>query len=146
MSVWDYRDQPETPSRAVVRFLQQTGDGGAMDQGGKAGGEDDSPLLPSVSLEPSAAGAEPVGVQLGEFVAAAGFAERDSELVSDKFAATAGEDRRAAGQTCALLLATLGGRTSEPAAVRGDAGSDHAAAGTDGIIIRWWSSPHRNGS
>jgi hypothetical protein len=29
-------------------------------------------------------------------------------------------------------LATLGGRTSDPAAVRGDAGSDHAAAGTDG--------------
>jgi len=29
-----------------------------MDQGGKAGGEDDASFLPSVSLEPSAAGAE----------------------------------------------------------------------------------------
>src|ERR1019366_6509089 len=96
--------------------LNEAGDSGAVDQGEQAGGQDDAALLPSVSLEPSTAGAEPAGLQPGEFVAAAGFAERDSELVSDKFAATAGEDRRAAGQTCALLLATAGGRTSEPAA------------------------------
>ena len=48
-----------------------------MDQGGKAGGQDDAALLPSISLEPSAAGVEPVGVQLGEFVAAFGSAEGD---------------------------------------------------------------------
>jgi len=48
-----------------------------MDQGGEAGGQDDAALLPSVPLEPSAAGAKPAGVQPGEFVAAAGFAERD---------------------------------------------------------------------
>ena len=48
-----------------------------MDQGGEAGGEDDAALLPSVPLEPSAAGAMPAGLQLGEFVAATGFAERD---------------------------------------------------------------------
>ena len=40
-------------------------------------GEDDAALLPSFSLEPSAAGAEPAGLQPGEFVAASGFAERD---------------------------------------------------------------------
>jgi hypothetical protein len=33
--------------------------------------------LPSVPLESSAARAEPAGLQSGEFVAAAGFAERD---------------------------------------------------------------------
>ena len=38
-----------------------------------------------------------------------------------------------AGQTCALLLATVGGRTSDAAAVRGDAGSDRATAATDRI-------------
>src|ERR1039458_2698265 len=107
-----------------------------MDQGGKAGGQDDSSFLPSFSLKPSAAGAEPARLQPGQFVASAGFAERDSELVSDQFAATAGEDRRTAGQTCALLLATLGGRTSDAAALRGDAGSDRATAGTDGIDRR----------
>lgn len=51
----------------------------------------------------------------------------------ENWSLTTGEDRRTAGQTCALLLATLGGRTSEPAAVRGDAGSDCSAPGTDGI-------------
>jgi hypothetical protein len=43
------------------------------------------------------------------------------------------EDRRAAGETCALLLASPSGRTSEPAAVRSDAWPNRAAAGTDGI-------------
>ena len=63
-------------------------------------------------------------------------------LVADESAATAGEDRRTAGQTCALLLVIAGGRTSEPAAVRGDAGPDRATAGTGGID-RWRSSLHR---
>jgi hypothetical protein len=41
-----------------------------MDQGGKAGGEDDAALLPSFPLEPSPAGIEPAGLQSGQFVAA----------------------------------------------------------------------------
>jgi hypothetical protein len=61
-------------------------------------------------------------------------------MVPDQLAATAGEDSRTAGQACALLLATLGGRTSDAAAVRGDAGADRATAGTD-RIDRWWSGP-----
>jgi hypothetical protein len=36
-------------------------------------------------------------------------------------------------KTCAPSLVAAGGRTSEPAAVRGDAGPDRAGAGTDGI-------------
>jgi len=47
--------------------------------------------------------------------------------------ATFGQNRRTAGETCALLLAFPGRRTSEPAAVRSDAGPDRVAAGTDGI-------------
>jgi hypothetical protein len=74
---------------------------------------------------------------LGNLWRRLGTAPTNRELVVDEFAATAGEDRRTAGQTCALLLAILGGRTSEPAAIRGDAGSDRATAGTDGIN-RWW--------
>ena len=66
-------------------------------------------------------------------VAAAGVAEANRELVAGEPAATVGEDRRAAGQTCPLLLASAGGRTSKPAAVRSDAGPDRATAGTDGI-------------
>jgi transposase InsO family protein len=37
------------------------------------------------------------------------------------------------GQTCALLLALASRRTSEPAAIRGDAEPDRAVADTDGI-------------
>jgi len=57
-------------------LLQQAGDSRAVDQGGQAGGEDDASLLPSVPLEPSAAGAEPAGLQSGEFVAAAALPRR----------------------------------------------------------------------
>jgi|SRR5271165_5086767 len=74
---------------------------------------------------------------LGEFVAAADVAQANRELVADKFAATAGEDRRTTGETCALLLATPGGRTSDAAAVRGDARLDRAATDTDGIGGPW---------
>jgi hypothetical protein len=74
-------------------------------------------------------------------VAAAGVAEANREVVADESAATAGEDRRTAGQTCALLLATAGGRTSDAAAVRGDAGPDCAATATDGIASWWQDQP-----
>ena len=112
----------------------------------QAGGEDDAALLPSVPLEPSAAGAEPAGLQPGEFVAASGFAERDRKLVAHQFAATAGENRRTAGETCSLLLATSDGRTPESTAIRSDAGPDRIAADSDGITVRRWSSRHRNRS
>jgi hypothetical protein len=56
---------------------QQARDGGAVDQGRQADGEDDAAFLPSVPLEPSPAGIEPVGLQLGESVATAGTAAED---------------------------------------------------------------------
>ncbi len=112
-----------------------------MDQGRQAGGQDDSSFLSSLPLERGATGAEPAGVQPGQFMAAAGDAPTNRELVAYEFAATAGEERRTAGQTCALLMADAGGRTSEPAAVRGDAGSDRAVADTakdyGGLQAKW---------
>jgi hypothetical protein len=96
------------------------------------------PLLSPLPLKPSAAGAEPVGLQPGEFVAAADIAQTNRELVADELAAPAGE-------TCPLLLATAGGRTSDAAAVRENAGTDRAATDTDGIG-RSWSSRQWNPS
>ena len=116
-----------------------------MDQRGKVSGEDDATELSSVSLKPSATSAELAGLQLGQFVAAADVAQANRELVPDKFAATAGEDRRKAGKTCPLLLALAGGGASDAAAVRGDAGPDRAATDTDGIG-GLWSSRQRNPS
>jgi hypothetical protein len=64
-------------------------------------------------------------------------------LVADELATTTGEDRRAAGEACPLLLASAGGRTSESATVRSDAGPDRAATATDGIES-WWPRQQRN--
>src|SRR5271157_3623906 len=90
--------------------------------------DSDPPPLPSFPLEPSAAGAQPAGLQPRESVAAAGVTQANRELVAHEFAATTGEDGRTAGETCSLLLATPGGRTSDAAAVRGDAGPDRTAS------------------
>jgi hypothetical protein len=75
----------------------------------------------------------PAGLQPGQPVAAAGAAPANRELVAYEFAATFGEDRKTVGKTCTVLPAAAGGRASEPAVVRGDAGADRAAAGSDGI-------------
>ena len=72
-----HRDQPGDTEPGGSALLQQARDGGAMDQRRQAGGEDDAALLPSVPLEPSPAGVEPAGLQLGESVAAAGIAAED---------------------------------------------------------------------
>ena len=136
---------PGGPEPGGSAVLQQAGDGGAVDQGGEASGEDDAAELSSVPLKPSAAGAESAGLQPGEFVAAAGVTKANRELVAHEFTATTGEDRRTAGETCPLLLALAGGRTSDSAAVRSDAGPDRTATDTDGIGGTW-SSRQRNPS
>jgi hypothetical protein len=64
-------------------------------------------------------------------------------LVADELAAAVGQDGREAGETCPLLLASAGGRTSESAAVRSDAGPDRGATATDGIES-WWPRQQRN--
>ena len=89
--------------------------------------------MPSLSVEPGAAGIEPAGLQLGEPVAAAGLAQANRELVADEPAATVGEDRRTAGETCTLLLAAVGGGPSGPAAIRGDAEPDRTITGASRI-------------
>jgi hypothetical protein len=69
--------------------------------------------------------------------------KKDRELVADESATRVGDDGRATGEACPLLLAPTGGRTSEPVAVRGDAGPHRAATGMDGIG-REWPSQQRN--
>src|ERR1019366_9711641 len=91
-----------------------------MDQRRQAGGEDYTAELSSIPGQRSALAVEPVGLQPGKPVAAAGAAEEDRELVADQLAAAAGEDGRAVGETCAVLLAAVGRRGSEAAGVRGD--------------------------
>src|SRR5271169_974032 len=104
-----------------------------MDQRGQAGGEDDSPLLPSVPLKPSAAGAESPGLQPGEFVTAAGVTKANRELVADQLAAAAGEVRWTAGETRPLLLAAVGREPSDEAALWEYGAADRGAVASGGI-------------
>ena len=70
---------------------------------------------------------------LGNLWRRLGAAAANRELVADQFAATAGEDRRTAGETCTLLLAAVGGGPSGPAAIRGDAEPDRTITGASRI-------------
>ena len=66
-------------------------------------------------------------------MAAAGVAQANRELVADEFAATAGEDRRTAGETCPLLLAFAGGEPSDEAALWEYGAADRGAVAFGGI-------------
>jgi hypothetical protein len=57
----------------------------------------------------------------------------DRELVTDEFAATAGEDRRPVDQAREVLLAAAGGKPTDTAAVRGDGAKDCRLAGGDWV-------------
>src|ERR1017187_3513326 len=112
-----HRDQPGNAESGGGAFLQQARDCGAVDQGRQAGGKDDAPELSSFPLEPSAAGVEPAGLQPGEFVAAADVAQANRELVAHEFAATAGDAGWKVSETCALLLAAVGGEPPDETVV-----------------------------
>src|SRR2546426_9955385 len=95
-----------------------------MDQGRQAGGEDDAAELPSISVERGAALAECDRLQSGQPVATASATEEDWELVADE---------PSAGETCGLLLAFAGRRTSESEAVRQPAENDRDAAAAERV-------------
>ena len=123
----------ETPSRAVVRFYNKRGTAEQWIKEGKQAVKMTRLSCHRFRSNQVRLALSLLAYNLGNLWRRLAFAERNRELVADELAATAGEDRRTAGQTCALLLATCGGRTSDAAAVRGDAGPDRAAADTDGI-------------
>jgi hypothetical protein len=59
--------------------------------------------------------------------------ERIEKRVDDQLAATTGEDRRTAGETCPLLLALAGWRTSDATALWEYAAADRGAVASGGI-------------
>jgi hypothetical protein len=73
-------------------------------------------------------------IQLGQPVAAAGAAEGNRNVVVDQLAAAAGEDRRAVGKACPLLLAVVGREPSDAAPVRKHAAAHGGSAGARRII------------
>ena len=112
----------ETDSRAVVRFYNKRGTAEQWIKEGKQAvkmtrlschrfrSNEVRLMLSLISLQP----VEPV--------ATTGAAEEDRELVPDEFAAKAGENGRAAGETRTVLLAAAGGKPSDAAVEIGWAG------------------------
>ena len=98
------------------------------------------PWLPS---ERSAAVTKRTALQPGQYLAAAGTAAANQELVADKLAAPADEDGRQIGQAHPVLLVVVGRRPSEPQAVRPDAGAACGATCAGRLTRRAQSS--RNG-
>ena len=65
-------------------------------------------------------------IQRGQSVAVVGAAEGNRYVVVDQPTTTVGEDGRATGKACAVLLADAGGRTPDKSTVRGDVAQDRA--------------------
>lgn len=80
--------------------------------------------------------AQHFGLQPGQPVAAADPTSRDRRLVSDQPAAAFGEDGRAAGEACAVLLDDAGGRTFDAHTVCSDVTQDRVVAAA-GKLIGW---------
>jgi hypothetical protein len=134
----------ETPSRAVVRFYNKRGTAEQWIKEGKLAVKMTRLSCHRFRSNQVRLALSLLAYNLGNLWRRLGL-PRGIENWSDQPAATTGEDRRTAGKTCALLLAIAGGRTPEPAAVRGDAGPDRVATGPDGID-RWWSGRQRSPS
>ena len=109
--------------------------------------EDDAVELPSIPVQRSSAVAGRDRIQPGQPVAAAGAAEGNRNVVINQFAAAAGENRRAAGKACPLLLAIAGGEPSHASLVRKHAAADggFAAVGRVGAAARRNQSGRRRG-
>jgi hypothetical protein len=67
-------------------------------------------------------------LQPGQFVAEAGAAEGNRNVVVDQLAAMVGKDRRATGKACAVLLADAGGKPSDAAPAWKHAAADGGIA------------------
>ncbi len=59
---------------------------------------------------------------------AAGAAEANRQVVADQLAAAAGEDRRPTGEACSILLASVGGESSDAPSVCLDGTADRLVA------------------
>ena len=90
-------------------------------------------LASRILIRRGVAVAQPDRLQLGEPLAAVCAAEEDRELVADQLAAAAGEDRRQGGQARPMLLADVGRKPPDQAAVRKHGTADRGAGdGVDG--------------
>jgi hypothetical protein len=112
----------EMPSRAVVRFYNKRGTAEQWIKEGKQAVKMTRLSCHRFRSNDVRLALSLLAYNLGNLWQAPGAATTNRELVADQFTATFGEDRRAIGEACALLLASPGGRASEPAAIRATLG------------------------
>ena len=98
-----------------------------MDQGRQAGHPLDAAVVPSFPGERGAPATERPGLQSGQLVAQTGPSAAGQALVAHESPAAIGENWGPAGEACAVLLASAGGRASHAAAVRRHAAEDLGA-------------------
>ncbi len=116
----------ETDSRAVVRFYNKRGTAEQWIKEGKQ-----AVRMTRLSCHRFRSNEVRLWLSVIPTLSGRSVAQENRGLVLDQLAAAAGEDGRSAGETCALLLAFAGRRTSESEAVRQHAQNDRdvAAAG-----------------
>jgi hypothetical protein len=126
----------ETPSRAVVRFYNKRGTAEQWIKEGKQAVKMTRLSCHRFRSNQVRLALSLLAYNLGNLWRRLALPRRIENWSLTSSAATAGEDWRTAGEACALLLATAGGRTSDATAVRSDAGPYCSAADTDGIDRR----------
>ena len=99
----------------------------------QAGSKVEAADLPSVPVQRSTVLAKHPCLQPGQSVATAGPAAEGRTLVLDEYPAAIGQDRWPLGETRPVLLAIVGGESSDAAAVWKHGTADRSAAAACGV-------------
>ncbi len=125
------------PSRSVVRFYNKRRHGGTVDQGRQAGGSASGRDCRAIDFGPTKCGMQlsVLAYNLGNLWRRLGLPQRIKSWSLTSLQLQVDEDRRSAGQARAVLLALIGGGTSEPAVVRRHAAQDLGAAAAEWVAL-----------
>ena len=115
---------PTLPSRAVVRFYNKRGTAEQWIKEGKQAVKMTRLSCHRFRSNEVRLWLSVIAYNLGNLWRRLVLPQRIGNLVLDEPPATAGQDRRAAGETCPVLLATVGREPSDAEAVRSDGGAD----------------------
>ena len=123
------------PSRSVVRFYNKRGTAEQWIKEGKQATHWTRLSCHRFRANEVRLQLSVLAYNLGNLWRRAGASAANQELVADELATQVDEDRRSAGQARAVLLALIGGGTSEPAAVRRHAAQDLGAAAAEWVAL-----------
>ncbi len=138
-----YRDQPIAPGRARRCLLQRSWHGGAVDQGRKECVEVDAAVMLLVRRQRCASATPRARLQPCELPAHAGLAGPNKEVVTDKPAGKARQDRREACRPRALYDLPDGrGRSAARFVPAHSANDRRASTRANGAMLSHAAPPH----